>query len=59
MDVIKINAKGTKLIKTKKSNFLSFKFNLNFIFFIKKRQRIKKGIKIPTCLRINNIGFLK
>ena len=54
-----IKAKGTRLTKIKRTNFLSFIFILNFIFFIKKKQRIKKGNKIPICFKINKIGLIK
>ena len=37
------------LIKIKKINFLSLKFIFNLNFFIKKKHKTKKGIKIPIC----------
>ncbi len=43
----------------KKSNFLSLKFKLNFIFFINKRLKIKNGIKIIICFKINKDGLIK
>ena len=40
---------GKIFIATKKSNFLSFRSNLNLIFFTNNQIKKKKGIKIPIC----------
>ena len=41
----------------KNSNFLSFKFILNLIFFNNKKIKKKNGIKIPICLNRNINGY--
>ena len=40
---------GKILIDNKKSNFLSFKSNLNLIFFTNSLTKIKNGISNPIC----------
>ena len=58
-EVMSINAIGTKLIKIKKINFLSFKLNLNFNFLINNETKKKKGNNIPICFDKKRIGYLK
>ncbi len=57
-DVIKIKIIGTKLIKIKNINFLSLRLILNLIFLINNQFKIKKGIRIPICLKRNIVGNL-
>ena len=40
---------GKMLIANKKSNFLSLKDILNFIFFTNNQTKIKNGISNPIC----------
>jgi len=61
-EIIEINnnkISGIKFIATKKRNFLSLKFILNLILFIKQKHRKKIGIKIKNCLKIKTIGLIK
>ena len=44
------------VINIKKIDLLSFLIILNLNFLIVKLKRIKKGSRIPTCLRINFNG---
>ena len=59
IDVINISTIGARLIKVKKSIFLSLKLILNLYLLINREQRIKNGIKIPICLTINISGLIK
>ena len=56
---MKIRRKGKILIKIKKINFLSLKFNLNLNFLINNETKKKKGNNIPICLDKKRIGYLK
>jgi hypothetical protein len=49
---------GKILIANKKSNFLSLKLNLNFIFLTNNQTRIKNGINNPTCFKRKISGNL-
>ena len=49
---------GKKLIANKNKNFLSFRFNLNLIFFTNKKIKNKKGTSIPICFKTKIIGNL-
>ena len=59
IDVINISTIGARLIKVKKSIFLSLKLILNLYLLINREQRIKNGIKIPICFTINISGLIK
>ena len=48
-EVKNIKIIGKILTANKKSNFLSFEFKLNLIFFTSNQIKIKNGIIIPTC----------
>ena len=43
----------------KKTNFLSFRLILNFIFLIKNQINKKNGISTPICFNKNNKGYLR
>ena len=56
-EVKNIKIIGARLIKAKKSNLLSFKFNLKLNFLTKRKIKRKKGISIPICLNKKESGY--
>ena len=55
-DVRNINMIGRPLMANKKSNFLSLKLNLYFIFLTSNQTKIKNGISDAICLTRKIIG---
>ena len=49
---------GKILMANKKSNFLSLKLNLTFIFLTSSQTRIKNGMSNPTCFKRKISGNL-